>query len=677
MDFNIIKLAVKKQFKAMKGYPLFVANVRKDDLWDMYLKSFPAGSNPIYKERTEHDCNCCKSFIRTFGGVVAIVQNRMVTIWDINVGGDYQVVADALSAFVKSKKTGNAITNVFLHDLLSVGTDSNVATPSVPDGILTGSIVWRHFHCSLPSSVVVDNGRIGSIQSDCLSNYQVLARSLQDLTLDSAEVITDLISQNSLYRGEEHQGTVELFIKLKREFDKLSQDQQELFCWVSSKSLGNSSKIKNTVIGTLLSDISSGVGLDDAVRMFESKVAPSNYKRPTAIITPKMIKSAQEKVEELGLTSALQRRHAVAEDLTINNVLFADRSVKSAMSVFDEMSSETTVPGKKLGRVEEVAIDKFISDILPNATGVELLFENKHAGNLVSLIAPVNTDVKPIFKWSSNFSWAYAGEVADSIKERVKKAGGNVEGILRCSLSWRNYDDLDIHVVEPCGNLIYFSSTENHNTSGILDIDMNAGGKKSRSAVENITWTDQNKMKEGKYIVKVNNYQLRETKDVGFDVEIEYGGEIFSFHHTLPVKHQKTVMVAEFTYSKEHGIKILKSIPSTQAAKEAWGIKTGNFRKVSMIMYSPNHWDGEETGNKHWFFMLDGCRNGDPARGFFNEFLRNDLTEHRKVFEVLGSKMKAPVSDSQLSGLGFSSTQRNSVTCRVTGTFNRIIKINF
>ena len=42
------------------------------------------------------------------------------------------------------------------------------------------------------------------------------------------------------------------------------------------------------------------------------------------------------------------------------------------------------------------------------------------------------------------------------IKEKVKNAGGNVNGVLRCSLSWFNYDDLDIHVKEPGGNHIYY-----------------------------------------------------------------------------------------------------------------------------------------------------------------------------------------------------------------------------
>ena len=94
-------------------------------------------------------------------------------------------------------------------------------------------------------------------------------------------------------------------------------------------------------------------------------------------------------------------------------------------------------------------------------------------------------------------------------------------------------------------------------------------------------------------------------------------------------------------------------------------------------MFSPNYWDDRTVGNKHYFFMLDGCLNEDKARGFFNEFLIEELNTHRKVFEVVGSKMKTEESTNQLSGLGFSSTQRNYILARVKGSFSRTIKITF
>lgn len=62
---------------------LFVVGTDKHAVSDMYLASFPPGTNPIYKTNTEHDCTCCKNWIRNLGNVVAIVDGRMETMWDI------------------------------------------------------------------------------------------------------------------------------------------------------------------------------------------------------------------------------------------------------------------------------------------------------------------------------------------------------------------------------------------------------------------------------------------------------------------------------------------------------------------------------------------------------------------------------------------------------------------
>ena len=74
-------------------------------------------------------------------------------------------------------------------------------------------------------------------------------------------------------------------------------------------------------------------------------------------------------------------------------------------------------------------------------------------------------------------------------------------------------------------------------------------------------------------------------------------------------------------------------------------------------------------------FMLKDCINPDNPNGFFNEYLTNELYNHRKVFEALGSKMRVADCDNQLSGLGFSSTKRNDIVVRVKGNIDRVFRL--
>ncbi len=661
--FKDFKAAVQEQFAKMAGSGLFQANVEKDELWMLYLDSFPPGSNRIFRERAEYDCQCCKQFIRAAGGVVAVVENELVSIWDIEIGGQYQVVANALSMLVKSR----TVRDIFLYKEKHLGTDFN--RQLLEDGKI---LKWEHFHFELPTGCVASGDDIGTTLSNARTGKEVFKRGLDEISTDASRTVLELIEQNSLYRGEENKSIVELFLRHKLRYTKLDASHQDNYCWSNSVAMGTAARIRNTAVGTLLVDVLGGKDLDEAVRSFETKVAPANYKRPTAVITKGMIAKAQTQVESLGIADSLQRRYAVTEDVTINNILFADRSTRKEMDVFAKMAGEVPENASKMKRVDKVDIGTFIDSILPKADSIELLMENRHGNNLMSLIAPVHEGAKPIFKWDNNFSWAYKGELTDSIRERVKRAGGNVEGVLRCSLSWFNYDDLDIHVVEPGGTHIFYQNKRSV-TTGTLDVDMNVQPGGSRNAVENIVWTDIDRMKKGVYSVYIHNYSPRETVDIGFDVEIEFDGTIHAFHYSKKVSG--SVSVAKFDFSKSGGLKFIESLPSTHASKKMWGISTQKFHRASMVMNSPNFWDGKATGNKHWFFILEGCKNDKPARGFFNEFLKDDLREHRKVFEVLGSKMKTDPSDDQLSGLGFSSTQRNSIMCKVTGSFTRTIKI--
>lgn len=685
MNFALhIKAPLIAQFNKMakNTNTLYRVGVTKDELWNTYLNSFPQGSNEIYKTRTYHDCNCCKSFIRSMGNVVSITEHgKIESIWDISSPDpNYQVVADTLSELVKGQK----ISNVFYSAERSVGTDKNFGT----DGVSVKQ--WEHFYVNIPDKFFMVGPYIGPRMADMLASHDVLLRSIEELTLDSVDTVLDLINENGLYRGEEHKNTLTGFRKILVEAKKVRRSNSlnalDTYVWSLIGNIpGSISRIRNTSIGQLLIAISTGMAVEDAVRIFESMVAPANYKRPTAVVTKAMVEQAKNKIEELGLTSALQRRYANMVDISVNNVIFADRSIRPNMNANDDVFSElsrkavarrgvSNTTKKKSTGVNEITIEDFLSNIIPNITSLEVMMENNHTNNLVSLIAPVDDNAKNMFKWNNAFSWSYNGDVTDSIKERVKKAGGSVVGVLCCRLAWYNYDDLDFYMLEPNLNTIYYGR-KSSNLGGMLDVDMNAGGPKSREPVENIFYATSRHMLEGDYKLSVNQYNKRETSNDGFAVEIDANGETYNFSYDQPLATQKTVSVATINYSKANGFTVTGRVSATKANKTVWNVTTNNYHKVNMVMLSPNYWDGNGVGNKHYFFMLDQCRNEEVARGFYNEFLMEELAPHRKVIEMVASKMKTEEDENQLSGLGFSSTLPNSMMVRVDGT--RTMKIIF
>lgn len=642
-NFKIFADLVNAQFNAMaKGSELFKTDAT--DLYDAYLGSFPEGTNPIFRERTEHDCNTCKNFIRNLGNVVALRGGKVVTVWDVTgVPAPYDVVAEKLREVVAN----STITSVFR---TKEGKYGNKSTREA-----AASIVWNHFYADVPrkyvsSSPDAERGRINTMA-------QVFKRGLDEIRLDDLDTVLDLVAQKSLYRGEEFKPALVEFRKMAVEYK--SSGNPGIFAWenVHSKAAG----FRNTVIGTLLTDLASGDDIETAVRKFEQKVAPTNYKRPTALITPKMIEQAVFQLKKLDLEDAIERRFAKIEDVSVNDVLFVDNSVAGKMKGgLTDLLMESVAPAKvDPKKATPITVEDFMA-MAPKS--VSLILNNQHLSNFVSITAPVHQEVKPLFKWRNNFAWSYDGEVTDSIKEKVKKAGGNVtNATLRCSLEWFNYDDLDIHCHDPRGNHIYFG-----NKSQVLDVDMNAGSGRTREPVENLSWRT---IQDGTYKISVNQFHKRENENVGFNLEVEFEGRTHSFTYDKAVMGTIYALDLVITGGKLSEIKTHGGIKGgVELSTEKWGVPTNVPVKVNTIMLSPNHWENSgEVGNKHWFFILDKCQNPEPVRGIYNEFLTGELEPHRKVFEVLGSKTKCAPTPDQLSGVGFSSTRNDKVLAIADG----------
>lgn len=640
-DFTQFAKPIRERFKEMSQHELY-ATAAGDELFDKYLQAFPEGTNPTFRERTEHDCQTCKRFVRRLGGLVTIRHGHVVTVWEgyASLPEPYRTVAAALDAAVRA----SAVRGVFRTKERAFGEEHNY-DPKTNEKChhFHGAVADRHFAADP-----------GPKLAELTSAYQVFSRGLTEIRPSDLEAVLDLIDSNGLYRGQEHREAVAGFLDLQRR--QLASDNMTLFVW---EHLDHKyARFRNTVIGTLLTDLAEGKDLEHAVKSFETKVAPASYKRPTSVITQKMVEQAVQTLTDLGLYGAIARRYARLSDISVNDVLFVDNDAKGRMkdgiAALLEGSVKRSAPDLK--HAIKLPADTFVRDFLPGAKTLELFLENRHAGNFVSLTGADGPE--RLFKWDNNFAWDYDGN-ADSVKQRVKAAGGNINAKLRVSLSWYNFDDLDLHATTPDRVRIYYG-----NKLGVLDVDMNAGSGHTRTAVENLAF---NALKDGVYEISVNQYRRRETVDFGFAVEVEFGGQVHQYSYAKAVRDNETVRCFKLHIKSGELVKIETELTGGTSSQEKWGVKTEMLVPVQLVCHSPNFWGDNKVGAKHLIFALKNCKNPGSARGVFNEHLRADFEKHRKVMEVLGSKTKCAYSDEQVSGVGFTAARGDSVTVVVDG----------
>lgn len=662
---DLVNKNIDKMFQ--ENNVLYKADTNKENLWDIYLNSFPEGTNPIYITNTVHDCTCCRHFIRDIGNIVSINNGIVKTIWDLEITcNTYSHVAKAMAEYIKSVP----IKNVFIPTIENNGKDRDFKL--IGEDVKT----FDHFYYDIEPNRVWDTTRANEKKSEYKADFDVFKSSLELITLESVKTVLELNSIGNIYKGSEWKNILEKFATIKTEYEEKKSD---LYIWELLK-LQTSSlfRLKNTSMGTLLLDLSKGEELEIAIKKYEAIVAPANYKRPKGLFTSAQLQRAKEDIEQLGYDSLLKRRHATERDIEVKDILFVDRTLTTLKNddIFTKLQDSIPAKPRNLDKVEKVPIEKFINEVLPLSKSIKILFENKHKPNLFSLIAPETDTVKKCFQWGNNLSWTYRGNIADSMmKQRVKAAGGSITGDLRFSIQWNednnNHDDLDAHCIEPSGVEIYYGTKRSYGTGGNLDVDII--DPKNNIAVENITYSNRNRMEDGDYLFFVQDYSHRGGMS-GFRAEIEFDGEIYEFSFNGKIKTGENIKVATVT-KKGNTFTIKTHMDSTSSSSEIWGCNTNTFVPVSMIMNSPNYWNGQTVGNKHYFFILDKCKTEESPSGFFNEFLNRDLHKHKQVLEAITASLRVPQSDNQLSGLGFSSTIRNSFILECIGTTKKRIEV--
>lgn len=205
------------------------------------------------------------------------------------------------------------------------------------------------------------------------------------------------------------------------------------------------------------------------------------------------------------------------------------------------------------GKIE--SLNTAIREALPDMRKVA--DENPNASVLLRVLrfskgaSWVQADPKKL----ENFQWIdmaadelpLTPEFSAEFKKRLQREGAK-SGDIQISLMWNNYNDLDLHVICPHGEEIYFGHKKSGCCQGELDVDMNVSPE-SVEPVENIYWP-KGRAPEGHYEVMVNhfnNHGLDGCQDpTSFKVGVSISGIVQEF--TGRISHEQTKVVHKFDF---------------------------------------------------------------------------------------------------------------------------------
>ena len=642
---------IMAQFKHMveSGNPLVRVSPQVS-LFTTYLENIEPDDNPVFRERRYFDGTYDHNFIRRIGNLAMITPDyKLVSLWDFESHTLFENAREALSKAVHHGQ----IVDIYLEKERIAGHKPNADNENP-------SIIWEHYYVELPDKLV-NTRDIDTKKHEARDAHDVLKRTVQEVNIEDLHTIIDLIQENNLYRGQEFLSNLQKWVALKEDYDK---NPSEEYLWFNAIKHGRSIGYRSTVIGTLISDLYDGTDLENAIKMYESKVAPHNYKRPKSIVTTKMVEDAKETLEKLGFLESIYRRAAKLTDIPADKILFTSQEQK-ALNVFDDMTKDSKASTKKtkIDDAKEMSIKDLLAE-LKDLQKLELLPTNALQANQLVLTEAVNQDAPSPFLWSNTLSWAYINsDTADAVTMRVKNAGGNVDGDVRVSLSWDNKDDLDLSVYKDNDeyNCIYYG--RRRELGGELDVDANAHSIVDEP-VENIFWKSINNLANGKYTVKINNFNKRTNENQSFTLQFATTEGIQTFTYPDNDVNHKPFLVFE---KENNTVKLIQISEELQCQSNT--VSSDKFIEVKHVLMSPNKWE-KEIGNKHFILLTEDVEVNEPVRGFFNEQLNSQLTPHRKVTEILGSKLKIqPVdfeSNDVAKGYGFSETMDANLILRLT-----------
>lgn len=134
------------------------------------------------------------------------------------------------------------------------------------------------------------------------------------------------------------------------------------------------------------------------------------------------------------------------------------------------------------------------------------------------------------------------GSFDEDIQARIDTAEGTA-GEIEIALVWENKNDLDLHVIDPNGEEIYWDHRSSQ-SNGVLDIDKNLDCKDNITSepIEHVYWAKED-APLGEYFVYVNYFKHCQDADPSdYKVQVKIGAEVESFTGSISNGDEKRLI---------------------------------------------------------------------------------------------------------------------------------------
>jgi hypothetical protein len=387
--------AVRAHFARATGGGGHLFTTTATGLFEAFLAALPA------PHRQQFTCAACRRFVDAVGGIVTVDAAGSATspLWDPDgVPAFFRAPVAAIAARVASA----AVDGVYLSSAATWG--QPVTASAKPPG------AWHHLAVASTRVFRAPLLTAGQAMAGAREEYAMLCRGLAEFPLEVVAQAHALLSTGNLFSSEKCLGVAtwlrDLHVARRA---AVRTDRRDNLTWraVAGAPAGYC-HVRSGMIGTLLEDITAGLGFADIKARFDAKMHPLQYLRPQAAPSAGNIAQAEAVVAKLASAGALARRFAQVDEL---QALWRPAPVAEparASGVFGHLLAPRA-PTPITQPAITMTWTKFVRTILPTAAQLEFMVP---AGKLsyAALVTAADPAASPILQWDledqrNPFSW--------------------------------------------------------------------------------------------------------------------------------------------------------------------------------------------------------------------------------------------------------------------------------